>query len=230
MKLKLSKRQLISTAAVLAVLLVSLLVIRYHGTWEMLRAQVFDQTTIVAQVRRHRAVDILLVVPLLICFSIIPGAPVATVSVVAGICFGKGLGAALNVVGITLGNLIAQRVFNRVTEKQSATKPSKIVDEIANMRHPLLGIVIGYTIPFIPTSLVSLAAVKTGVRSRQLGMATLLGSIPTAVIYACGGDELIKAHFKNALGFAVVVVLLVGLLWLIHRDRRTTAKLERLKK
>jgi len=224
-KVSLSKHQLISVAAVLAALLIVLLAIRYHGTWEMLREQVFDQAAIVAQVRRHRAVDILLVVPLLICFSIIPGAPVATISVIAGICFGKGLGAVLNIIGITLGNLIAQRVFNRVTEKQTA-KPSKIVDAIENMRHPLLGIIIGYTIPFIPTSLVSLAAVKTGVTPRKLALATLVGSIPTAVIYACGGDELIKAHFKNALGLAVIVVLLIGLLWLIRHDRRANTKTE----
>lgn len=225
MKLTVSKHRLITIAALLAGALIVLLAIRYHGTWELLRSQVFDQSAIVAQVRRHRAVDILLVVPLLICFSIIPGAPVATVSVVAGICFGKGLGAALNIVGITLGNLIAQRVFERVTENQQH-KPSKLVDAITQMQHPLLGIVVGYTIPFIPTSLVSLAAVKTRVTRVQLALATLIGSIPTAVLYACGGDELIKAHFKNALGLAVVVVLLIGLLWLIRRDRRTASKVD----
>lgn len=222
MRLTLSKRQLIGIAIGLAVVLIGLLVIRYHGTWELLRQQVFDQETIVAQVRRHRTVDILLVVPLLICFSIIPGAPVATISVVAGICFGKVLGAGLNIIGITLGNLIAQRFFGRVTARQTA-KPSKLVAEIEQMRHPLLGIIIGYTIPFIPTSLVSLAAAKTEVTRQHLAWATLIGSIPTAVIYACGGDELIKAHFKNAFGVIAIVVLLVGLLWLIRRDRRATA-------
>ena len=154
----------------------------------------FDQSALVAQVRRHRAIDILLVVPLLICFSIIPGAPVATISVVAGICFGKGLGAVLNIIGITLGNLIAQRFFGRVTARRDQ-QPSKLVTAIGKMC-TLIRIVIGYTIPFIPTSLVSLAAIETAVTPRQLAAATLLGSMPTAIIYAWGGDELIKAHSR----------------------------------
>lgn len=94
------------------------------------------------------------------------------------------------------------------------------------MRHPLLGIVIGYTIPFIPTSLVSLAAIETAVTPRQLAAATLLGSMPTAIIYAWGGDELIKAHFKNALMLVGLLVLLLGLLWLIHHDRQRAVDLD----
>lgn len=94
------------------------------------------------------------------------------------------------------------------------------------MRHPLLGIMIGYTVPFIPTSLVSLAAVKTAVTQRQLAIATLIGSMPTAIIYAWGGDELINAHFKNALLLIGVLILLVGLLWLIHHDRQRTVDVD----
>ena len=125
MKVKLTKRQLIVGAALLALLLIGLLVYRYHGTWELVQHRVFNQDALVAQVRRHRAVDIGLVVPLLICFSIIPGAPVATISVVAGICFGKGLGAVLNIIGITLGNLIAQRFFGRVTAHRTQKSRSE---------------------------------------------------------------------------------------------------------
>lgn len=68
MKVKLTKRQLIVGAALLALLLIGLLVYRYHGTWELVQHRVFNQDALVAQVRRHRAVDIGLVVPLLICF------------------------------------------------------------------------------------------------------------------------------------------------------------------
>ncbi|MCG0791206.1 integral membrane protein [Lactiplantibacillus plantarum] len=225
MKVKITKRQLISGAVLLALLLIGLLIYRYHGTWEIIQHRVFDQSALVAQVRRQRAIDILLVVPLLICFSIIPGAPVATISVVAGICFGKGLGAVLNIIGITLGNLIAQRFFGRVTARRDQ-QPSKLVTAIGKMRHPLLGIVIGYTIPFIPTSLVSLAAIETAVTPRQLAAATLLGSMPTAIIYAWGCDELIKAHFKNALMLVGLLVLLLGLLWLIHHDRQRAVDLD----
>lgn len=219
------KRRLIGGALLLALLLIALLIYRYHGIWALLQHRMFDQATLVAQVRQHQAIDILLVVPLLICFSIIPGAPVATVSVVAGICFGKGLGAVLNVVGITLGNLIAQRFFGRVTARREQ-QPSRLVTAISKMRHPLLGIMIGYTVPFIPTSLVSLAAVKTAVTQRQLAIATLIGSMPTAIIYAWGGDELINAHFKNALLLIGVLILLVGLLWLIHHDRQRTVDVD----
>lgn len=92
MKVKITKRQLIGGAVLLALLLIGLLIYRYHGTWELIQHRVFDQSALVAQVRRHRAIDILLVVPLLICFSIIPGAPVArSVSLLASVS-AKGLG------------------------------------------------------------------------------------------------------------------------------------------
>ncbi|KZU56864.1 hypothetical protein [Lactiplantibacillus plantarum] len=50
--------------------------------------------------------------------------------------------------------------------------------------------------------------------------------MPTAIIYAWGGDELIKAHFKNALMLVGLLVLLLGLLWLIHHDRQRAVDLD----
>ncbi|MCG0591033.1 integral membrane protein [Lactiplantibacillus plantarum] len=111
MKVKITKRQLISGAVLLALLLIGLLIYRYHGTWEIIQHRVFDQSALVAQVRRHRAIDILLVVPLLICFSIIPGAPVATISVVAGICFVKGLGGSVKYYWHYAGQLDCTTLF-----------------------------------------------------------------------------------------------------------------------
>ncbi|MFC6182167.1 TVP38/TMEM64 family protein [Lactiplantibacillus daowaiensis] len=222
MKQKLSKRRWIILAVSLALVLVVLIGVRYHGTWQLLTTKPFSQAEIVAQVRRHLALDVLLVVPLLMAFSFIPGAPVSAVGIIAGICFGKGLGAALNIVGITLGNLMSQHVYGLLEARHTTRQPAKIVQSIEQMRHPFLGIVIGYTIPFIPTSLVSLAAVRTQTSTRQLMTATLIGSIPTAVIYALGGDALIQAHFKNLLWLAGVVILLLGLLWIIRQDRRRT--------
>lgn len=221
---RISKRKLIILAATLALMLVALIAYRYHGTWQLLSTRSFSQAEIVSQVRRHMALDVLLVVPLLILFSFIPGAPVSTVGIVAGICFGKGLGAVLNIVGITLGNIISQHVYGLIEARHTTDEPAKIVQSIENMQHPLWGVIIGYTIPFIPTSLVSLAAVKTNVSTRQLTVATLIGSMPTAIIYAFGGDELINAHFKSLLWLVVIIVLLVGLLWIIRKDRRRVNK------
>ncbi|MFD1671003.1 TVP38/TMEM64 family protein [Agrilactobacillus yilanensis] len=216
----LSKRQLLRIAGGLAVLLLGLLIWRYQNVWQHWHTQTLTQAKIVAMVRQQRGIDVFLVVPLLVCFSIIPGAPVSTIGVVAGICFGKGWGALLNVIGITLGNLISQRVFGLIEARHVKDKSNKIVQGIAHMRHPLWGITIGYTIPFIPTSLVSMATVQASVRQRPLALATLLGSIPTAILYAVGGDALIKANFKTVMIVAIVVILLAGLLWVIRHDRQ----------
>lgn len=222
MQIKSTKKRWLIVMGGLALLLVVLMVIRYRPTWQLLTTKTVSQAEIVAQVRRHPMIDGLLVVPLLMAFSFIPGAPVSAVGIVAGICFGKTMGAGLNIVGITLGNLMSQRVYGLLEARHTTTKTASVVQSIEQMRHPFLGIVIGYMVPFIPTSLVSLAAVRTKTSSRQLMIATLIGSMPTAVIYALGGDALIQAHFKNLLWLAVAVMVLAGLLWIIRQDRKQT--------
>ena len=54
------------------------------------------------------------------------------------------------------------------------------------MRHPKIGVMLGYMIPVIPSSMVNFAADAMKLPLQQIVMSIVIGVIPSSVLYACG--------------------------------------------
>ncbi|MFD1471203.1 TVP38/TMEM64 family protein [Companilactobacillus mishanensis] len=169
----------------------------------------FNRLDFLKQIRDQTPLDAFLLILLLAGFSIIPGVPVSVIAVLTGVIFGNFLGAVINVVGVTLGNLTAQKIFQYFHEKVDIKKSPKLISEINKMKYPMLGIAVGYMIPFIPTSLVSLAVTDIKLNRRFILIATVLGGIPMSIIYSFGGNAIIESHFKLLIILILIVVVLV---------------------
>ena len=91
------------------------------------------------------------------------------------------------------------------------------------MRHPKLGVIIGYSIPFIPSFLVNVAATDLKFPANQLFGLCLTGSLVTSALYSFSGDALFQGNFKLLILLIGVMVVLVGLVWLIRMDRKRAA-------
>lgn len=65
------------------------------------------------------------------------------------------------------------------------------------MRHPKIGVMLGYMIPVIPSSMVNFAADAMKLPLQQIVMSIVIGVIPSSVLYACGGEALFHGYNKT---------------------------------
>lgn len=147
----------------------------------------------------------------IILFAVTPGAPTSVTAFVAGAVLGRWLGFTADVVGLTIGNLIQTRVLQRINSRRTEAPKSRIYNWLVNLKYPVLGLVVGYAIPLIPTVFVNMAANATKMSMRTHFFACLIGSAVAAFIYAFSADLLVFfTAWKSLLGF-VTVAAIIGL-------------------
>lgn len=205
---------------ILLIVLIGLVWFNYHDKIQLLFNSSNDYETVVRQFRQYGPLDIVLFELTIIVSSSVPGFPSSIVAVLAGVCFGQWVGFAMNIIGITVGNVI-QASLLAILRKHIEQKARPIIyHRLLTMRHPRLGIILGYCVPIVPTFLVNLATARLRIRQPELTILCLLGSIPLSAIYSFGGNALIQ---KNLHQVIIILILLVGLailITIINRDRR----------
>ncbi|MTV81551.1 TVP38/TMEM64 family protein [Secundilactobacillus folii] len=166
---------------------------------------------------------ILVVIEILIVFlTAIPFLPVSVVCIAVGLGYGGLQGALINSIGISIGNLLvlagikytglARRIQNR---------HAPLMDEVAKMRQPLIGITASYAIPMVPSLLVNLTATRFKYSLRQMLIPVVVGSIPVSIIYAFGGQLFSIGDVRVDAGviFVFAVMLLTVALAKHFRDK-----------
>lgn len=92
------------------------------------------------------------------------------------------------------------------------------------MKHPKIGIMVGYMIPIIPSSVINFTADTMQLPLKNLIAAIFIGVIPSSILYACGGEALFHGYNKTAVLLIVSVLLFVGLVVIIEKDRKRFQK------
>lgn len=154
----------------------------------------------------------------------IPGAPSSVFAIASGICFGKLLGFTVSFIGFTIGNIITVLAITKIDGLISSDKHHGLTDRIMKMQHPRIGLIIGYMVPFIPTVMTSIAAVKMNISRWQLITCIIIGSIPASLLYALGGDQLMHQHWSRGIVLILLSILLAVLLVVIFIDRKKIEK------
>lgn len=222
--MRLTHKQLIMIiGGVIGLIMLALLVWRYWPTIEFVRTHQFNRTTFIHEFRGRGWIAMLPLTLLLAVVSMIPGAPNSVIAILNGVCLGAPLGFVTNAIGLTVGNTLGFWLVNRLDDLRKQQKPSRLLDDLLKMRHPRIGLALGYSVPFIPNMVVHVAASKLQVGSRRLEPLIMIGSLPTAFFYAFGGDAVLRLNLTRIIIAVVVIGGSVGLIWLIRRDRRTIA-------
>lgn len=175
-------------------------------------------------VRSHgvRTGVILVVLTSLMCA--IPGLPTSIVGVLVGVCYGPLVGSLMNLLGNAGGNLLSIFLLGKLPILTKSTQENRWVKTISQMKHPKLGVTLGYMIPIIPAIVVNYTVDQLKLSLKQSGWIVLLGVAPSSILYAFGGDALFKGNHKTALLLVASVVLLVLLVGIIVKDRRRGKK------
>ena len=154
----------------------------------------------------------------------VPGIPTSVVGVIAGLSFGPLTGAIINILGNALGNITAIFLMHRLKFLDKKTETNHWVQAIRQMKHPKIGVMLGYMIPVIPSSMVNFAADAMKLPLQQIILSIVIGVIPSSVLYACGGEALFHGYNKTAVTLVASVTVLVGLVVFIYKDRKKTRK------
>jgi len=121
-------------------------------------------------------------------------------TIVAGLLFGLWLGAACAIVGTTLGAsvvfLAARAGFSGLAER-AGPRAAAIVGGFR--KNALSYLVFLRLVPLFPFTLVNVAAALARIPLQTFVLATLIGTIPSIVIYASFGEMLMGLADRNGL-------------------------------
>jgi uncharacterized membrane protein YdjX (TVP38/TMEM64 family) len=203
-----------------------LAVLAWHY-WPLLRQLPlwhFDRGAFIRQFRHQGWLAVVPLALLLMAVTLVPGAPNSVVAILSGVCLGAPLGFVVNVLGLSVGNALGALLIDHVEAKHTSQKQSRLLDDLLKMRHPRLGVLLGYAVPFIPNTLVHVAAGKLPIPRRALVGLVALGSLPSAFFYAFGGDAALRVKPGRLLVAAGLLLASAAVVAVIRKDRKTAGE------
>lgn len=208
-----------SISATLALLLILFISWHFHRQLMTLFGELTSRHALIDRFQKHQPIDMLTFTLLLIVVIWLPGAPVSVFAIAAGVCFGHWTAFGLNAIALTIGNFSVANLLPEIWHRPSKRSTGRLYQDLLKIRHPSLGIILGYAIPFIPSTVINLAA-KRLIHSRShLIVLCFVGSLPTSALYAFSGDLALRGDVKHLIIVALIAILLFGLGWVIHYDR-----------
>ncbi len=157
------------------------------------------------------------VLVLSVVISPIPGAPLA---VVGGIVWGMPLAGIYSVIGGFLGSLLAYFIGRTLGHSAIQVFTGKSIYVVNQRGDRYLGWIIFFSrlFPVLPFDLMSYAAGITRLSVKIYAAATLLGMIPPTFLLSYAGQSLTATVPQMVAISIVLLVLLVGLPWIAHRN------------
>ncbi|MGX7173085.1 TVP38/TMEM64 family protein [Enterococcus ratti] len=171
-------------------------------------------------IRSHGFTAALILVLLTGIMCAVPGVPTSVIGVLVGLSYGPLLGTLINVFGNVYGNLLSIFLMRHLKSFTRSTKSNCWVEAIRKMRHPKVGIVIGYMVPVIPSSVINFAITTLNLQIREVILSIIFGAVPSSLLYACGGEALFHGYSKMAILLVASVLVFTFLIVIIYKDRR----------
>lgn len=222
---KLRKYLLIAVGLILAVLLIYLLYRDYRPEINLLMHPTHDtQEKLLILIRQHEMRDSLFLLALIAILNAIPGLSNSVVCILAGLCYGPWVGLFINWIGNILGNSVIMLLVKKI-DFSHHFKQNKILNFLMHQDHPLVGLTIGFMIPFIPSILVNYACGSLKVTWKRYLPMVIIGMLPTSYLYAFGGDAIFHGDAKKIIGVVIgIAILLVMALFVVKLAAKSRHK------
>lgn len=212
---KLRKSLLITGGILLAIGLVYLLYRDYRPEIEVLmHPQGNVKEKLLHLLREHDVRDSLFLLGLIAILNAIPGLSNSVFCILAGLCYGPWIGLVINWCGNILGNCIVATLINKIHFSHKFKK-NKFLNFLMHQKHPELGMMIGFMIPFIPSILVDYTAVQFKMPPKKYLVIVVCGMFPTSFIYAFGGDALFTGNMKRVVALVIAIAILLLMAFII---------------
>lgn len=206
---KLRKSLLIAIGIIAAGCLLYLLYRDYRPEIEVLmHPQGNVKEKLLYLIRQHDVRDSLFLLGLIAVLNAIPGMSNSVFCILAGLCYGPWLGLLINWCGNVLGNSIVAIIIKKI-QFSHKFKKNKFLNFLMNQKHPELGMMIGFMIPFIPSILVDYTAVQFKMSAKKYLIIVMCGMFPTSFIYAFGGDAIFAGNMKRVIALLITIITLL---------------------
>ena len=188
------------------------LYLEYQTDIQMFLDPKTSRQALLDQIRSHGFRTALFLILLISVMCAVPGIPTSVIGVLVGLSYGPLLGTLINVSGNAFGNMLSIFLMQHLKLFDHSKKSNRWVTAIRNMKHPKIGVMVGYMVPVIPSSL--------NLQIRDIILSIVIGVIPSSILYACGGEALFHGYSKTALLLVASVLILTLLVVIIYKDRR----------
>ena len=198
------RKWLIGGGIILIIILGILVIHQYYPDFRL--GLPLGRTGLRQLLRHHGPVSAFVLILLTATMTAVPGVSSSIVCVFNGVAYGPVMGFLMNVVGMALGNGGVIATLDKLPV-QSKKHPR------INLRttgYPGMTAMLGYMIPVVPSVLVSYAVVKARLRATKTVAAVIGGVVPTAFLYAFGGDALLRGSYRRLLVVGGGLVLLIA--------------------
>lgn len=189
-------------------------------TSEPVRPYISDPTRIRDFVLGFGGAAPLIFILLQIFQAIIPFVPGPVLIILAGLSFGIVNGPIYCLIGMStgasivffIGRMYGKRIVHKHVDHSELLKLNKFIKE-----HGDYAIFLGRALPLFPNDVVSFGAGLEKLRYKHYIIASLLGFLPSVIVYNLLGDQLIKG-LVNAKTL-VVVFSIIALILVVYKFR-----------
>lgn len=200
---------LVTLGIIFAVGLLLMLIHDYYPQIKQLFDPKVDRMYLKQAFRHHGLKDACLLIILTSILTAIPGAPVAVICIFNGVLYGPWAGILMNLCGNVLGNSLVVYLLTHFNFIKKSKKFKKQMSSFKRFKKPAVAIILGYAIPFIPSSFTSYMAVKLKMKWNKLIACMAIGTLPTSLLYAFGGNAVFKGNTLRAIIALVLIILIV---------------------
>lgn len=217
---RLNKYWLIIPAVILIVLLLLTLVHDFMSEIQLITNLTPAHRKELAVMIRSKGIrDMIFMLLLVGIMNTIPGVSNAVICVFVGVCYGPWIGLLVNWAGNILGNCAVAGILSHI-KLSHRFKQNKILDALTHHRHPVLGLMVGYMVPIVPSVLVNYACTTMKISRKHFLAMVTVGMFPTSALYAFGGDALFKGNYTRLIVIAVLIVIILLLTRFIHLRKK----------
>jgi uncharacterized membrane protein YdjX (TVP38/TMEM64 family) len=218
-----SKKQILINTIIVLILGLVLVKVYWPELVLLFHPSAVHQAQLISIVHHHQIMDIILLITVIAVLCSIPGAPNSVVCIFTGACFGPLGGFLINWCGNILGNGFVLTLVHHsgVTDR---FRHRRAFTYLSRQRYPLLGLIMGFSVPIIPNLLVNCVATVLKIPKQNYFLAVSLGTLPIAFLYAYGGHALFSLDIKKLILVITIFILLCVLYGLIKILRKKQAQ------
>ena len=212
------KKNEILTAIVIVVMLV-LVAIMTVFLFPILRAvleNTHDESVMVQFIYSYGFQGVPVLLGMLILQVVVPFIPSVAIQVLTGLCYGVWRGILINIIGITMGNMLVFFALRQsgsliapFFKKERARQSTFSLANLSRLKAPERVVFFCFLIPGFPNGFAPYLFSRTKISFHKYILAVIAGSIPSTFIATFLGDRLSHGNHDVAIVIAIFVVVIV---------------------
>lgn len=213
---------------IIAISSILLLFLMFKDLYPLINAMITnknDETLTIDYIQKYGSRGVPILFSLEFLQVILPFIPTALVEILIGLCYGPFWGSLICIGGLAAGNGLVFFLVRHYQQYLPAfmhqnnnkkTKKHRLLskDFITKSKQPELLLILLYSIPLFPNSLLAFLFEKTRLSVSRYIFCVIVGSIPSVILYTVLGRHLSRDSYPIAIVIAIIIIIAIIILYL----------------